>query len=73
MEIAAGIIYYEKENLVVMRVLNLNLDVEEDHLLAMLQVKPSIMDQIREAQIKDAYLKKMREKEGMGANTQFCN
>ena len=35
-EIAAGIICYEKENLVAMRALNLNLDVEEDYLLTML-------------------------------------
>ena len=70
-EIAAGSIYYEKENLIAMRALNLNLDVEEDHLLAMLQVKPMIVDQIRETQIEDAYLKRMREKVEMGANTQF--
>ena len=69
MEIVVGIICYEKENLVAMRALNLNLDMEEDHLLAMLQVKPSMVDQIREAQIKDAYLKRMREKVGIGANT----
>ena len=43
-EIAAESICYEKENLVVMRALNLNLDVEEDHSLAMLQVKPLLVD-----------------------------
>ena len=46
--------------------------MEEDHLLAMLQVKPMIVDQIRETQIEDAYLKKMREKVEMGVNMQFA-
>ena len=44
MESVAGIICYEKENLMAMRALNLNLDMEEDHLLAMLQVKPMMVD-----------------------------
>ena len=35
-EILVGIIYYERENLMVLRVMNLNLDVEEDHLLVAL-------------------------------------
>ena len=43
-EIVAGSNCYEKENLVAMRALNLNLDVEKDHLLAMLQVKPLMVD-----------------------------
>ena len=62
---------YAKENLVALRALNINLDVEEDHLLAALQVKLSLEDQIREAQIEEAYLKGMKEKVGMGVNTQF--
>ena len=35
-ETSAEIVCYEKENLVALRAINLNLDVEEDHLLAAL-------------------------------------
>ena len=45
----AGIICYERENLVALRALNLNLDIEEHYLLAALQVQPSMVDQIRKA------------------------
>ena len=48
-EILAESICYERENLVAMRALNINLDVQEDHLLVALQIKPSIVDQIKEA------------------------
>ena len=41
----------------------------QDHLLATLQVKPSLVDQIGEVQMEDAYLKRMKEKVVMGANT----
>ena len=41
-EISARTIYYKKENFMALRAMNLNLNVEEDHLLAALQVKPSL-------------------------------
>ena len=43
-EILAGTICYQRENLMALRALNLNFDMEEDHLLAALQVKPSLVD-----------------------------
>ena len=46
--------------------MNINLNIEENHLMATLQVKPSIVNQIR-----DAYLKKMKEKVEAKSNTQF--
>ena len=51
--------------------MNINLNVEEDYLLAALQVKPFLEDQIRDAQLDDAYLKRMKEKVKLGVNTQF--
>ena len=48
-ESSAKINCYAKENFIALRALNINLNVEEDHLLAALQVKPSLEDQIREA------------------------
>ena len=70
-EILAKIICYKKENLVALRVMNLNLEVKKDHLLAVLKIPPKFMDQIRESQMEDAYLKTMKEKLEMGVNTQF--
>ena len=67
-EIAAGTICYKRENLVALRALNINLDVKEDHLLATLQVKLSLVDQIRDTQTDDSYVKKMKEKVEMGVN-----
>ena len=68
-DLSAGTIYYEKKNLVTLWTLNINLDVGEDYLLATLQVQLTLVDQIGKAQMEDAYLKRMREKVGMGANT----
>ena len=70
-EISVGTICYERENLVALWALNINLDVEEDHLLVALQVKPSLVDQIKDAQMDNAYMKKMKEKVKMGSNTQL--
>ena len=70
-DLSAGIICYKKENLMALWSLNINLNVKEDHLLVALQVKPSMGDQIREAQIEDAYLKRMKEKVEARINTQF--
>ena len=69
MESLVGIICYKNENLVVLWALNSNLDVEEDHLLAALQVKPSMVDQIRDAKMDDTSLKKMKDKVETGVNT----
>ena len=41
-------------------------------MIAMLQVKPLLVDQISKAQMEDAYLKRMREKVEKGANIQFA-
>ena len=70
-ETSAEIVCYEKENLMALRVMNLNLDVEEDHLLTALQVRPSLGDQVRSDQMEDVYLKRMKEKVEKGDNTQF--
>ena len=40
-------------------------------MLAMLQVKPIMVDRIREAQMEDAYLRRMRGKVEIGTNKQF--
>ena len=48
-ESSTEINYYIKENLVALWAMNINLDVEEDHLLAALQVHPSMVHQIRKA------------------------
>ena len=41
-------------------------------MLAALQVKPSLVDEIRDAQMDDAYLKKIKEKVEIGVNIQFA-
>ena len=65
------IICYEIENLVALRTMNVSVNVRENHLLATLQIKSSLVDQIRSAQMKDSYLKKMKAKVEAGVNTQF--
>ena len=47
------------------------LNVGKNHLLATLQVKLSLVDQIKSAQIEDSYLKRMKEKVESRVNTQF--
>ena len=51
--------------------MNVFLNVGENHLSATLQVKLSLVDQIKSAQMEDSYLKRMREKVEAGFNTQF--
>ena len=70
-KITAGIICYKRENLVALRAMNVNLNVGENHLLATLQVKVLLVDQIRDTQMEDPYLKKMKEKVEAGDKTQF--
>ena len=66
-----GMVNYNIENLVTLWAINVLVDVKEDYLLATLQVKPSIGDQIKEVQMWDSYLQKMKGKVKSGKNTQF--
>ena len=50
-EIAAEIICYERENLMALRAMNVNLKVRDNHILATLQINMSLVDQIRDTQI----------------------
>ena len=50
-----------------LQAINVNLDVRKNHILATLQVKLSLVEQIRSAQIEDVYLKKMKEKVEAGS------
>ena len=71
MEQGTEVINYNTKNLVALRAINVLVDIKKDHLLAMLQVRPSIRDQIKEAQMEDSYLKTMTGKVEMGRNKQF--
>ena len=68
MECSAGIVCHKMSNLVALRKMNVVLDVERDHLLANFKVRPSLRDQIQNAQMEDSYLKKMKEKVELGVN-----
>ena len=68
-ETLIGTICYKKDNLVALRAMNINLDGGENHLMATLQVKVSLVDQIRDTQMEDPYLKKMKEKVEAGDKT----
>ena len=70
-ECTVGLICHDMDKLVALRAMNVSIDVEVDHLLAVLQIKPSLEDQIQEVQLEDAYLKKMKEKVEAGLNKQF--
>ena len=71
MECSDGIIYYNVNNLVALQKMNAILDIERNHLLATLQVRPSLRDQIQSVQMEDPHLKKMKEKVEAGTNSQF--
>ena len=55
-EQCTGIVSYNNENLVALQAINISVNVKEDYLSATLQIKPSIGDQIKEAQMEDSYL-----------------
>ena len=68
-ECTTGLVCHNVGNLVALRAMNVSIDVEVDYLLAALQIKPTLEDQIRDVQMKDAYLKKMKDKVEVGLNT----
>ena len=59
---------YNTKYLVALRAINVLMEVKEDHLLAILQVRPSIGDQVKEAQMEDSYLQTMNGKVESGRN-----
>ena len=62
MECSTGIICYNVGNLVALWAMNAILEIGKGHILATLQVKPLLRDQIRSTKMDDSYLKKMKEK-----------
>ena len=43
-------LYHKVENLAALRILNVNVGIRDEALLATMQVKPSLLDRIKEAQ-----------------------
>ena len=58
----AGTICYNLQSLVAFREMNVQFEVCNRMLVATMQVKPVIMDEIRDAQLNDPYLLKMKSK-----------
>ena len=67
----AGMVCYNLQSLVALRKMNMQFEVCNGVLVATIQVKPVIMDEIRDAQLNDPYLQKMKNKVQEGSNTQF--
>ena len=51
----------------------MNLGIEDGNLLATMQVKPTILDRIKEAQGEDLQLQRLKDKVKAGRNIHFCN
>ena len=62
MECSIGIIEYEVNNLLALRAMNTTFEIERNHLLATLHIRPSMREQIQSVQMEDPYLRKMKEK-----------
>ena len=58
----ADAINHEVENLTALRALNVNLGIGDEALLATMQLKPTILDIIKEAQGEDSQLQRQKEK-----------
>ena len=67
----AGMVCYNLQSLVALREMNMQFEVCNGVLVATMQVKPMIMNEIRDAQLNDPYLQKMKNKVQEGSNTQF--
>ena len=67
----AGMVYYNLQSLVALREMNMQFEVCNGVLVATMQVKPIIVDEIRDAQLNDPYLQKMKNRVQEGNNTQF--
>ena len=61
-EFSMGIIDYEVNNLLALRAMNTTFEIERNHLLATLHIRPSMREQIQSVQKEDQYLRKMKEK-----------
>ena len=62
MEHYTGMTCYDMSNLVALRAMNVELEIGKNHLLATLQIRPLLRNQIRSVQIEYPYLKKMKNK-----------
>ena len=67
----AGMVCYNLQSLVALREMNMQFEVCNGVLVATIQVKPMIMNEIRDAQLNDSYLQRMKNKVQEGSNTQF--
>ncbi|KAL0354326.1 UNVERIFIED_CONTAM: Retrovirus-related Pol polyprotein from transposon [Sesamum angustifolium] len=67
----ASMICYNVEYLTTLRGMHVHFSIGGDMLLAIILVKPSLKDNIRDAQEKDSHLQKMKTKVEEGKNNQF--
>ncbi|KAL0453903.1 UNVERIFIED_CONTAM: Transposon Ty3-G Gag-Pol polyprotein, partial [Sesamum latifolium] len=67
----AGMICYNVEYLTAVRAMKVHFSVDGDLLLATMQVKPSLKIKIKDAQDKDPYLQKVKNRVQEGKNDQF--
>ena len=68
----ADAINHKVENLAALRTLNVNLGIYDETLLATMQVKPAILDRIKEAQNEDLQLQKQKKKGEGRLKHSFC-
>ncbi|KAL0288844.1 UNVERIFIED_CONTAM: Retrovirus-related Pol polyprotein from transposon [Sesamum angustifolium] len=67
----ASMICYNVEYVTALRAMDVHCSIGGDMLLAIMQVKPSLKDKIRDAQERDSHLQKMKTKVQEGKNNQF--
>ncbi|KAL2236238.1 UNVERIFIED_CONTAM: Transposon Ty3-I Gag-Pol polyprotein, partial [Sesamum indicum] len=67
----AGMICYNMEYLTALRAMDVHFSIGGDILLATVQVKPSLKDKIKDAQVKNPYLQRMKAKVQKGKSDQF--
>ncbi|KAL2226758.1 UNVERIFIED_CONTAM: Transposon Tf2-12 polyprotein [Sesamum indicum] len=67
----AGMICYNMEYLTALRAMDVHFSIGGNILLATIQVKPFLKDQIKDAQAKDLYLQRMKAKVQKGKSDQF--
>ncbi|KAL2250166.1 UNVERIFIED_CONTAM: hypothetical protein Sindi_2490300 [Sesamum indicum] len=67
----ASMIYYNMEYLIALRAIDVHFNIDGDILLAIIQVKPSFKDKIKDAQDIDPYLQRIKAKVQKRKNDEF--